>query len=195
LSAELIKKIENLGLRATVYRSSVSNVSVLFDPAAHLMPSGAVPLNPMTFDELREYSSSLPTGQTPGKVWKARLRSGWWLGRYGDPYPKGHEHHGSIPIDWWPIYKMGQPAAWPRDVRVPPPARPGPVAAPLGGADGDEGELCLRDNGRGGFCLTRIEYRPDASLGACQCPNGHPPCGYCVSSAPECPECGWRDES
>lgn len=191
----IMDKIEALGLRTAPWRAGATDVSTLLDPAANLMPSGAVPLGLAAIEELREYSRSLPTGTYEGKVWKALRRDGWWLGRFGTPYPKGHEHHGQIPIQWWPIYIMGQPARWPRDVRVPPPARPGPVAAPLGGADGDEGELCLRDNGRGGFCLTRIEYRPDASLGACQCPNGHPPCGYCVSSAPECPGCGWRDES
>ena len=185
-------KIEALGLRTAPWRAGATDVTTLLNPGANLMNSGAVPLGPAAFDELREYSASLPTGQTPGKVWKAQTRAGWFLGRYGEPYPEGHEHHGSIPIDWWPIYQMGQPARWPRDVRVPPPARPGPVAAPLGGADGEEGDLCLRDNGRGGFCLSRVEYLPDARMGGCSCPTTHPPCGYCVSSLPECPGCGWR---
>lgn len=83
---------------------------------------------------------------------------------------------------------------WPADITVPPPARPGPVAAPLGGADGEEGDLCLRVDGQGDFCLGRVEYRPDERLGGCQCPNGHPPCGYCTSSVPECGRCGWRYE-
>ena len=182
----------DLGLRAPPQYAI--DVLALTDPETNLMNSGAVQLSRNAFDQLMEYSSSLPTGQRPGKVWKAQFRSGWFLGRYGKPYPEGHEHHGQIPIGWWPIYIIGQAPAWPRDVRVPPPARPGPVAAPLGGADGEDGELCLRDTGKG-FCLSRIEYLPDARLGGCSCPTTHPPCGYCVSSMPECPGCGWRDES
>lgn len=179
----------DLGLRAPPQYAI--DVLALTDPETNLMNSGAVQLSRNAFDQLMEYSHSLPTGQRPGKVWKAQFRSGWFLGRYGKPYPEGHEHHGQIPIGWWPIYILGQPAAWPRDVRVPPPARPGPVAAPLGGADGEEGDHCLRDTGKG-FCLSRIEYLPDATLGSCWCPTGNPPCGYCTSSAPECPGCGWR---
>lgn len=80
---------------------------------------------------------------------------------------------------------------WPAEVTVPPPARPGPVNAPLGD---DDGQHCLRDTGRG-FCLARIEYLPDAARGGCGCSHSPmPPCGYCVSSMPECPGCGWRIE-
>jgi hypothetical protein len=61
--------------------------------------------------------------------------------------------------------------------------------APLGT---DEGQQCLRSND-GAICLAVIEYRPDASLGGCWCPTGHPPCGYCTSVMPECPACGWRE--
>lgn len=190
----LADPVDNLGLRM-IWRATPDGIAALIDPEAHLMPNGAVPLPPGTFEELCDYSRSLPTGQRPGKVWRALYRSGWFLGRYGDPYPEGHEHHGSIPIGWWPIYIVGQPPAWPRDVRVPPPARPGPVAAPLGGVDGEEGDHCLRDNGRGGFCLTRIEYLPDARMGGCNCASMRmPPCGYCVSTEPQCPGCGWRLE-
>lgn len=187
----IIEKVEALGLRTAPWRAGATDVTTLLDPDASLMPNGAVPLGRAAIDELREYSHSLPTGTREGKVWKAQRRDGWYLGRFGAPYPKGHQHHGQIPIQWWPIYQMGQPAAFPRDVRVPRPRGRGPTAAPLGGADGEEGDLCLRDTGKG-FCLSRIEYLPDASLGDCQCPNGNPPCGYCVSTLPQCPGCGWR---
>lgn len=186
----------HLGLRDFV-TITLLDVHRLIAPGEHAMPSGDLPLNRETLPALMDYSRSLPTGQRPGKVWRRHLPAvdEWWLGRYGDPYPEGHEFHGSVPIDWWRIYVIGSPARWPRDVRVPSIPRPGPINAPLGGADGEEGEHCLRDNGRGGFCLSRIEYLPDARMGGCACPTTHPPCGYCVSSLPECPGCGWRAES
>lgn len=188
----LADKVENLGLRS-VWSATPDGLAALIDPESNLMPNGALPLPPGTFEELCDYSRSLPTGQRPGKVWRALYRSGWFLGRYGEPYPEGHEHHGQIPISWWPIYVVGQAPRFPSDIRVPRPRGRGPVNAPLGGADGEEGELCLRDTGRG-FCLSRIEYLPDARMGGCACPTTHPPCGYCVSSLPECPGCGWRSD-
>lgn len=83
------------------------------------------------------------------------------------------------------------------DFTVPPaPMRGLPADAPLGGADGAEGELCLRPyDGR--VCLGVIEYLKsdrDPDGAACTCHMGHPPCGYCMSSAPTCVDCGWRDE-
>lgn len=117
----------DLGLRAPPQYAV--DVLALMDPETNLMNSGAVQLSRNAFDQLMEYSSSLPTGQRPGKVWKAQFRSGWFLGRYGHPYPEGHEHHGQIPIGWWPIYVIGQPPAWPRDVRVPG-RSPHPLAVP-----------------------------------------------------------------
>lgn len=37
------------------------------------------------FEGLLEYSSSIPTGQTKGKVWKRHMANGdWWLGEYGE---------------------------------------------------------------------------------------------------------------
>lgn len=188
---------KDLGLRDWHSNFPVTDLDRLRAPADHVMPSGALPLHAETMTALMEYSSSLPTGQRPGKVWKRLLGASgeWWLGRYGDPYPEGHEHHGSIPIQWFRIHVMGTPASWPREITVPPPARPGPVAAPLGGADGEEGSHCLRDDGRGGFCLNRIEYVPNSDLGGCNCASMRmPPCSYCVSTMPECRGCGWRME-
>ena len=35
------------------------------------------------FDELMEYSTSLPSGTTIGKIWKCHARNDtWWLGEY-----------------------------------------------------------------------------------------------------------------
>lgn len=92
-----------------------------------LLDNDAVALTPAEFDALREYSTTLPTGTTPGKAWKARKpfwapahRAEWWRGTYGLPYPEGHKHHGSVPIGWRRIVRLGQPAAFPWGVTVPP---------------------------------------------------------------------------
>lgn len=163
-----------------------------------LLENGAVGMSRAELSSLLEYSTTLPTGTTPGKMWKCRRPywsnndADWWRGAYGRPYPEGHEYHGQIPIIWQHIVILGAPAAWPTMVRVPPLPRPGPVAAPLGR---DDGEQCLRDNGRGSFCLSHIQYLPDAALGGCGCSHSPmPPCSYCVSTLPECPGCGWRLE-
>ncbi|MGY2732352.1 hypothetical protein [Sphingomonas sp. UYP23] len=86
------------------------------------------------FDDLPEYSLSLPTGTTPGKAWKRRIpwnapkdRAEWLRGTYGKPYPEGHEHFGSIPIGWCRIQILGRPAFFPTDVRVPAPAMRGRI--------------------------------------------------------------------
>lgn len=76
---------------------------------------------------------------------------------------------------------------------VAPPAMRGRPADPVVGAD--EGEQCLRLDGRGKTCLGFIWYEPDALLGSCVCHMGHPPCGYCVSTDSECSDCGWRNET
>lgn len=73
---------------------------------------------------------------------------------------------------------------------VPPPAMRGRMrSAPIGN---DEGQQCLRSYD-GALCLGVISYQPDDSLGGCTCFIS-PPCGYCVSTMPECPGCGWREE-
>jgi len=33
-------------------------------------------------DSMNEYSSTLPTGRTPGKMWKRAIRDGWQVGMY-----------------------------------------------------------------------------------------------------------------
>lgn len=92
-----------------------------------LLDNGTVLLTPREFRDLLEYSTTLPTGTTPGKVWKRRVP--WWAkpedaqwmrGCFGVPYPEGHEHHGQIPIGWRPIRIQGQPPRWPANVKVPP---------------------------------------------------------------------------
>lgn len=184
--------IKNLGL-ASSFGIPPRDLERLINPAGALMMNGFLPLDRRTMPGLREYSTSLPTGTTEGKVWLRHQRLGeWWLGRYGAPYPADHEHAGSIPISWWPIYVEGQPAAWPRDVRLPPRPMPGRHrTAPVGI---EEGETCWRDIG-GRWCVGRIELIPDARLGGCGCAAmAMPPCGSCTSTMPECPSCGWRME-
>lgn len=72
---------------------------------------------------LPEYTTSIPTGTTPGKRWRRDVYwdgSEWWQGRYGKPYPEGHKHFGSIPIIWRRIIVQGEPPRFPRGVMVPP---------------------------------------------------------------------------
>jgi hypothetical protein len=82
-------------------------------------------IHPKAFARLLEYSTTLPTGTTPGKVWKRDARwwdrggSEWMLGQFGNPYPEGHKHHGSIPILWRRLVVIGAPPQWDRSVRVP----------------------------------------------------------------------------
>lgn len=44
-----------------------------------------------TFDELGEYSCSVPTGTYTGKMWKLHVRKGdsWWLRWYGNENEDG----------------------------------------------------------------------------------------------------------
>ncbi len=91
-----------------------------------LLINGDVLLTRAEFKGLLEYSTTLPTGTTPGKAWKRRepwwekpARAQWWRGVYGKPYPEGHEHHGRIPIGWRRIRIEGASARFPIDVRVP----------------------------------------------------------------------------
>lgn len=60
------------------------------------------------FDGLLNYSASLPTGQTPGKVWKREWIdeegfSNWSLGQYDPAGPKGEQ----ITIFWYDIFIDG----------------------------------------------------------------------------------------
>lgn len=50
------------------------------------------------FDDLPEYSASLPTGTTPGKRWKRDTAQGWFLGEYVEI-----NEDGQIGIRWQPI--------------------------------------------------------------------------------------------
>ncbi|MDE1914692.1 MAG: hypothetical protein KGJ57_17670 [Sphingomonadales bacterium] len=91
-----------------------------------LLINDALLLTRREFDALLEYSTTLPTGQTPGKAWKRRVpwwapkeQAEWMRGMFGIPYPEGHEHHGLVPIGWRRIQIEGQPPRWPCDVKVP----------------------------------------------------------------------------
>jgi hypothetical protein len=95
-------------------------------------------IHPKAFARLDEYSCSLPTGTTPGKVWKRNSGFGrpgygdeWWLGQFGEPYPEGHKHHGSIPIMWLRLVVIGQEPQWPRSHPVPLRKVRGPVTVDL----------------------------------------------------------------
>lgn len=101
-----------------------------------LLANDARPMTQREFDALLEYSTTLPTGTTPGKAWKCRRpywapreRADWWRGTYGLPYPEGHEHHGQIPIGWRRIHVIGRPAFFPFDISVPPPPMRGRIVA------------------------------------------------------------------
>ena len=53
----------------------------------------------------------------------------------------------------------------------------------------EEGDVCKRSG-----CLGVIELLPNTSEdGGCSC-HISPPCAFCVSTMPECSECGWREE-
>lgn len=55
-------------------------------------------------DRLPEYSTSLPTGTYPGKQWRAKRASGWFIGMYGEPTdPK------TIPIHWFEVVLLQGP--------------------------------------------------------------------------------------
>ena len=155
------------------------------------LANGTVRMTRREFDALLEYSTSLPTGTTPGKQWKRAVRpwmnkphDEWRLGQYGEPYPEGHEHHGQIPIFWFHISVEGVPPRFPAIWVPPAPMRGRSVDAPCGWQEGD---LCMRD-----LCLGVLELRRDYDLGGCTCWQ-HAPCSSCLSHVPECPECGHRE--
>lgn len=80
---------------------------------------------------------------------------------------------------------------WPHDVLVPPRAVLGLRDAPIGT---EESTQCGRTYPGVTFCLGVLVNRPDPSLGGCYCGATHAPCSYCLSWAPECPDCGHREE-
>lgn len=91
-----------------------------------LLVNDAVLLTRQEFDALLEYSTTLPTGTTPGKTWKRRMPfwassadANWWRGSFGLPYPEGHKYHGQVPIGWRRIRVAGTPPRWPAEVLVP----------------------------------------------------------------------------
>lgn len=92
----------------------------------HQLPNGSVFVTQADFNALLNYSGSLPTGTTPGKIWRRAAHyfhqepnDEWFLGHYGQPYPDDHEFAGQIPITWKPLVIEGVPARWPRSVPVP----------------------------------------------------------------------------
>lgn len=80
-------------------------------------------------EALSEFSLTLPTGTTRGRQWRRAIPAfdpeEWWLGQYGRPIPnpdvdrrrfEGQET--VVPIFWRRIIILGEPARWPRSVRV-----------------------------------------------------------------------------
>jgi len=63
------------------------------------------------FNSLPEYSRSLPTGTTQGKVWKRHVNwnkpeesKEWWLGEYGEHTPiADRDGEASVAIHWYYI--------------------------------------------------------------------------------------------
>ena len=42
-------------------------------------------------------------------------------------------------------------------------------------------------------CTGHLELRPPKDSQGCRCWIS-PPCNHCLSTVPECPNCGWREE-
>lgn len=147
-----------------------------------------------------EYSTSLPTGTTPGKRWRRDLwRDGteWWQGRYGKPIPNPNEAlrkrkglETVTPIAWRRIIVQGDQPRWPRHEAVLPRQVDGPRYAQLGT---EEGDLCLRSYDGSAPCLGKLELRRDSDIGGCYC-FICAPCGSCMSMVPECPVCCHREQ-
>jgi hypothetical protein len=55
---------------------------------------GTVYLTYWLFETIPNYTTTLPTGQTPGKMWRCRCTDGWLLGMYGDSEEK------TVPMYW-----------------------------------------------------------------------------------------------
>lgn len=51
-------------------------------------PDGYVIMRKAVFEKLKEYSTTLPTGAYPGKMWRRQTNTGWllcWFGEHEDP--------------------------------------------------------------------------------------------------------------
>lgn len=55
-------------------------------------------MEPRDFEDLFEYSTSIPTGTTIGKRWKARRIDGWVMGEYEELDQT--EYPGEVLIRW-----------------------------------------------------------------------------------------------
>lgn len=71
------------------------------------LPNGNLLMTTAELEKLPNYSCTLPTGTGEGKVWrraadyyKQDVKDVWYRGRYGEPYPEGHQYHGQVPIEW-----------------------------------------------------------------------------------------------
>ncbi len=81
-------------------------VTKLGEPG-QLTPLHIAVMTQREFDELPEYSATLPTGTCIGKRWKRRARSGTWtMGEYCDE-PDQDKYPGLIQIRWRRIEVVG----------------------------------------------------------------------------------------
>lgn len=58
------------------------------DPARILLDDEHAVMDEQTFTALNEYSTTLPSGVYPGKMWRANIGNSWmlrWFGECGDP--------------------------------------------------------------------------------------------------------------
>lgn len=54
------------------------------DPAAILLDDEHAVMDMATFEQLAEYSASIPSGVYPGKMWKAGFQGTWLLRWFGE---------------------------------------------------------------------------------------------------------------
>jgi hypothetical protein len=82
-----------------------------------------------SFDALAEYSTSIPTGVYPGKMWKSNVKGGWylrWFGEHEDPNKCSNHHRVIVVVDSLDVLPAASGQAEPR--REQPPEFPSVVA-------------------------------------------------------------------
>lgn len=71
-------------------------------------------MRPEVFEELLEYSHSLPTSPRVGFRWRALNRGGWWLGRITGTEPAGRDRFNrpTDPDTGQPVGNPGEDHEW-----------------------------------------------------------------------------------
>lgn len=72
-------------------------------PNATFTDEGQVIIKESVLNDMLEYSSSLPSGTYLYKCWKAKYKSGWWIGQYV-PDPEGDPK--MVGIKWWKVVSV-----------------------------------------------------------------------------------------